>query len=149
MGVRTDILRTLSSWAGLVYNERAYAGPIVRTPASLAGFLIENLNWLAAHAAIADFASEIEDVRHSARACIQDRAPRPNDLGTCVHPGCDQSVCPDRSGQKQSAVRRVSCGAGHSWPITEWLLLAQDIRTAKAGSSRVADAASAPNEEVS
>ncbi|WP_055477905.1 hypothetical protein [Sphaerimonospora mesophila] len=131
--VRSDIIGVLSSWCGLVAQERGVAAPGPRSADVLAAFLDGHLAWLARHPAARDFAAEIRRLAEKARAAIERGSGRPRPLGPCDRPECGQIVYAARLSDGR---RQVRCDGGHVWQPHEWLSLSLRIDQAAAGELR-------------
>ncbi|MGK5449338.1 hypothetical protein [Streptomyces radiopugnans] len=132
VSVRSDVLAVLTSWTGMVADERAVpAPPDARVP-SLVGFLEANLDWLLGHPAGADFAGETAEL-NAALCAVLDREPAPRDreVGTCAVPGCGRVVRATSAGRRPE----VRCEAGHMWQARHWLLLGRPPAAASASSA--------------
>ncbi len=131
---RSDMFRTLVSYAGMVVNERGVTGPDQREILRLAAFLTVHADWLAAHTTATDIASEIANLVKSAHAAINPNLVTRIELGLCGQPGCDQTVYAVVRTEDELSPTQVSCEAGHVWPPHRWLLLGRTIEQARAAS---------------
>ncbi|MBR7831781.1 hypothetical protein KDL01_00830 [Actinospica durhamensis] len=127
LALRTDIVRVLSLWSDLVLAERPGAAAPRREPAALAGFLASQLDWLAAHPAAEDFATEVGLLAEAAREHVESKSAPRQEIGTCVHPGCQAAVFAYlvAAGGSSAGVR---CAAGHTWAVAQWLMLSQRLQ---------------------
>ncbi|MDV6011621.1 hypothetical protein [Haloechinothrix sp. LS1_15] len=134
VAARSDIVDLLTSWSSLVSEDREVAPPADREVPTLASFLASHLDWLAAHAAAADFVAELTHLRGVARQVIQPGDRLTLEIGPCPRPGCGWPVrAMTRSADGMPP--RVGCEAGHTWHPDQWLLL--DGRTGhRSGSGR-------------
>lgn len=128
---RSDIVSLLASWAAMVADERQCTKPDRRDVPFLVKFLIRHQEWLLAHSVATDFADELAETVDRAR-----RASRPNpgrhlELGNCVEEGCGERLSVTRDVKGGHPVR-IQCGAGHAWHPSDWLILAQRLRSAPA-----------------
>lgn len=128
---RSDMLRILASWSGMVVDERGVTGPDQREIRHLASFLTTHADWLAAHTTAADIAGEIADLVKSARDAINPNTTTWMELGPCGQPGCEQTVRAVVRAENDLLPARVSCEAGHVWPPHQWLLLGRRIAQAR------------------
>lgn len=129
--VRSDMIGLLSSWCGLVVDERGVSKPDHLDIRQLTGFLAIHLEWLTAHAVAPDFADEIAGLAKAAREVVRPDAVIRMDLGPCVQPGCGRTVhalTRDEDGQE---LYRVSCEAGHVWRPDQWLVLSSRLEQAR------------------
>lgn len=123
LDTRHRIHALLESWSKMVVDELGTTPP-PRTVPHLARFLRRHLRWLAAQPAAVDFADEIESLVVELRQTLD---PEPGNLHAlirkCVVDGCAGTISPSVRSGRSSAGRLISCSAGHSWEIREWLSL--------------------------
>jgi hypothetical protein len=127
MAVRSDTIRVLCSWCGMVADERGVAGPSGPDVRMLASFLRAHLDWLAGHTAAADFAGEIAGLAADLRQVLSPAQVRTIDLAVCARDGCGRSVRASISTVNQRPVPQVRCDAGHTWQPTQWLDLRHQL----------------------
>lgn len=121
--VRSGIVTTLASWSGLVAQERGMAAP-ARTVPVLARWLVEHLEWLAAHPAAGEFSAELHRWVRAARRVTSSGAVRRVPLGTCVESGCGGTLVARTGGPSAGAAEiRCDADAGHRWAEYEWAQL--------------------------
>ncbi|URN12622.1 hypothetical protein LUW77_16020 [Streptomyces radiopugnans] len=131
VSVRSDVLAVLTSWTGMVADERAVPPPDARVP-SLVGFLEANLDWLLGHPAGADFAGETAEL-NAALCAVLDReltpaGPRGGDMcGARLRAGGARDV--------RLPLPEVRCEAGHMWQARHWLLLGRPPAAVSASSA--------------
>lgn len=128
---RSDMLRILASWAGMVVDERGVTGPDQREIRHLAVFLTSHVDWLAAQTTAAALADEIAGLAKSARESINPNTMTRMELGPCAQSGCGQTVHAVVRAEDELLPTQVSCQAGHVWPPHQWLLLGRRIEQAK------------------
>lgn len=128
--VRSAMVEVLASWCLMIVAERGTAGPGQRTVECLAAYLRAHLDWLAAHAAAADFAGEIDQLVKSARDVVGPAAKPDIELGPCATPDCGTVVRATVGHGDESAAYQVICEAGHVWQPGQWLLLRRRIEQA-------------------
>jgi hypothetical protein len=121
--VRSTTISVLASWAGMVAAERAVPGP-EREVRSLAAFLAEHVDWMAAQVTAGDLSGEISRLAASARRVAHFEPARRVSLGTCVHDACDSPMYAKLGAEEDGGVPwRIACKAGHVWPPDQWPLL--------------------------
>lgn len=127
LDARSNIVAILESWAGYVAEELGTTTPPRSVP-HLACFLLLNLEWLAAQPPAADFADEVQGLHTELLRVVEpDRGDRDPLTRQCVVDRCTGTInasphavgAAGSPGQKSS----ISCSAGHSWEIREWLVL--------------------------
>jgi hypothetical protein len=123
VAVRSDTIRVLSSWCGLIVDERGVTGPREPDIALLASFLRAHLDWLVTHPAAPDFAAEIAHLITGAGEVLNPARARVIDLGPCIEEGCAGMVRTSFRPGNQGSAPQVRCDAGHSWPPHLWLRL--------------------------
>ena len=132
VSVRSDIVVTLASWAGLIASERAVTRPARRDVGMLAAFITLHLDWLLRHPAAGDFADEVTALAKTARRAAQPGARIHLDLGKCVQPGCESVMFATTHGEGGAALTgHVRCESGHVWKAHEWLPLAHQLEKTK------------------
>lgn len=124
LDARSNIVAILESWAGYVAEELGIAAP-ARSVTHLACFLLLHLEWLMAQPPAADFAEEIQGLHVELLGVIDPDLNERNPLTRqCVVDSCTGTInaSPQSTGTagKKSS---ISCTAGHSWEIREWLVL--------------------------
>jgi hypothetical protein len=129
MQLRSEISAFLASWAALVVDERGAAGRVGSSPARMAGFLVDHLEWLLAHPAADDFLAELADVTERARAACGAPAAPQLALGECILPDCEATLSGGAGHGSSGAV--VRCAAGHSWEPRHWLEVMAHLRRAR------------------
>ncbi len=123
LDIRHDILAILESWSGIVVEKLGAVAPD-RTVPHLARFLIRNLDWLAAQPPAAEFADEIENLHiESVRAIDPDSGDRSAPVTGCVVDNCQGTINTSPQNTRNAAKSGLSCSAGHSWEMHEWLIL--------------------------
>ncbi|MEU4890669.1 MULTISPECIES: hypothetical protein [Streptomyces] len=120
---RDDMLRVLASWAGAVAAEHGPAGPDRREVHALAAFLVRRLDHLVAHPAAGECAGEVRRVTDAARSAVRPRPVVRRELGPCPVAGCGEPVRAEADADAPVTAHTVRCGAGHSVPPHQWLLL--------------------------
>ncbi|MFJ3671288.1 hypothetical protein ACIPSE_32985 [Streptomyces sp. NPDC090106] len=135
--VRADIVTTLSSWCGVVVEQRRVPTPL-RTVGSLAALLVRHAPWLAAHPAAADFTREVARLVRAARRVAHHEAPRRVTVGRCVAPGCAGRLSTELGDRA-----RIQCDTdpAHSWPGGRWTELRRAMRDTEAARDRWLSAA--------
>ncbi|GAA4227645.1 hypothetical protein GCM10022254_15850 [Actinomadura meridiana] len=125
---RAEILAVLASWSGLVAQQRRLPAPR-RDVALLARFLLDHVDWLAAHPAAGELTAEIARVARSARRTAHREPVRRIVVGPCAAPGC--------GGELTAAIRpghgtRVRCDAdpAHAWDGPQWTGLRREMEPA-------------------
>jgi hypothetical protein len=131
--VRSDIVRVLASWSGLVVGERGVTGPDKREVVQLAGFLDLHLDWLVAHPAAHDFAGEIATLATAARDVIDPGPAFRMELGRCEESGCGRTMYATIGAEDESLRHKVICEAGHVWQPQQWLLLGRRMEQVGSG----------------
>jgi hypothetical protein len=121
---RSAVIAVLSSWSGLVAQERSITGP-ARAVEALAGFLGLHVDWLAAHEAAAEASHEVARLARTARRGAYPNPPRRVALGACVEPGCAGSLTATVRPQDALLPAEISCDANssHRWQTYEWMRL--------------------------
>ncbi|MDO0937285.1 hypothetical protein QQY66_38260 [Streptomyces sp. DG2A-72] len=121
---RSAIVATLSSWCGLVADERGFPVPR-RTPFQLASYLLRSADWLAAHPAAADATREVAGLVAGARRVVQPNPVRRVRLGACVETGCGGELTASVGARRAEPPATVQCDAdpAHSWAGHEWTRL--------------------------
>lgn len=123
LDTRHHIRTILESWSGMVVDKLGTTPPPRSVP-HLARFLSRHLEWLAAQPPAVDFADEIESLVAELRQTID---PEPGDLHAlirkCVADGCAGTISALPQGSKSAGTLHITCSAGHSWEIREWLSL--------------------------
>ncbi|MFG2503216.1 hypothetical protein ACGFSB_34025 [Streptomyces sp. NPDC048441] len=123
LDARNDILAVLGSWSGFVAEKLGTVAPDRFAP-QLACFLVRHLEWLAAQPSAADFADEIEDLHvELLRAIDPETGDRPTHIRACVVDGCPGKINASPQHAGNAGKSSISCSAGHSWDIREWLTL--------------------------
>ncbi|MFF1378813.1 hypothetical protein [Streptomyces sp. NPDC058308] len=119
--VRTSIVTTLGSWAGLVSAQRRVPAP-ERSVSRLAAFLLLHGDWLAAHPAATDAAGEIARLAAAARRVGRGTPVRRVRVGPCVAEGCAGTLVADFRGAGTQACTAIRCEADpeHAWPGELW-----------------------------
>ncbi len=125
--VRSAMVEVLVSWCLMIMGERGVAGPGQRTVECLAAYLHAHLNWLVAHTAAADFASEIDELVNRARDVVGPARKPDIELGPCAAPDCGAVVRAIIGHGGESAAYQVICEAGHVWQPGQWLALRRRI----------------------
>jgi hypothetical protein len=128
--MRSTTVAVLSSWCELIVAERGVAGPESLDVRALAAFLRAQLDWLATHAAAADFAEEIAGLVRSARKVLNPARSQMIDLAPCPRNGCGRMVRASIGAVQHRSVTQVCCDAGHTWPPREWLRLSRLLEQA-------------------
>jgi hypothetical protein len=129
---RAAIVGTLSSWCGLVAEERQVTPP-PRDVAALTAFLRRHAAWLAAHSAAGEAAAELTAVARAARRVVRAEPVQRSHVGKCVEPGCSgQLVAWIRPDAGVSTRTRVDCDAdpNHRWSGDQWTALRARLRAA-------------------
>jgi hypothetical protein len=121
--LREMMIGALSSWCGMVVEERGVAGPGSVKIERLTSYLLAHLDWLAAHPAAADFVAEVCELVATARQVLDPEPGWSIDLGRCVEDGCRETVRARFGTANGSPARQVTCDAGHIWPPSRWLQL--------------------------
>lgn len=127
--VRSDVLRVLSAWSGLVSDERSVPPPAQRRAPDLCRHLIHHLDWLLAHPAAAEFADEITTLNRAVHAALN-RSRQPKvDLTVFRCARCEEPL-EYRQGDVEvtSAASEIRCRSGHTWRPDQWLQLARGAR---------------------
>ena len=125
--VRSDIVRTLSSWICLLVDERSLQRPASLEPERLVETLLNHLSWLLAHPAGADFVEELLGVSRRAHRVLNRAGGSRMELGACTHAGCGAALEflePELGGVRSE----IRCISGHRWPPDKWLHLARHTR---------------------
>ncbi|MFF8608941.1 hypothetical protein ACF06X_23705 [Streptomyces sp. NPDC015346] len=141
--VRSRMRAVLGSWGGLVAQQRSLPVP-PRTVAALAGFLLRNADWLAAHPAAGAVSAEIAAlVRDGHRIAYPDERRRIR-LGACAEPGCTGkltvSVSVGTRGPAGTPEIRCDADADHVWPSERWSALHRAMVGAAPGGQAAAAA---------
>ncbi|MFF2412457.1 hypothetical protein [Streptomyces sp. NPDC058092] len=123
LDARHHLRAVLESWSGVVVEKRGAAPPACTVP-HLARFLLRHLGWLAAQPPAGDFADEVENLVVALRRIID---PGPGGVRTlirrCVADGCAGTISAVSRRGAGARSAPITCSAGHSWEIREWLLL--------------------------
>ena len=127
VAVREDTIRVLSSWCEMVVHEGGVTGPRSLEVGILTSFLHRHLDWLATHAAAADFAEEIAVLVAEAKQVLNPAPVRTIDLGLCTRDGCGRVVRASISIINRGSVPQVRCDSGHAWPPRQWLDLRRQL----------------------
>lgn len=127
VAARGNVIAVLSSWCDMIVKERGVSGPRSRDVRRLASFIESYLDWLATHAAAADFAEEIAGLVRAVRRVLNPAQVRTIDLAPCPREGCGQTVRASISGVQHRLPPQVACGAGHTLPPREWLHLSRRL----------------------
>ncbi|MFD5899734.1 MULTISPECIES: hypothetical protein [unclassified Streptomyces] len=121
LDTRHHIRAILQSWSGLVVDKLVTAPP-PRTVPDLARFLSRHLQWLAAQPSAPDFADEIDALVAELRQTLD---PEPGDLRAlirqCVVGGCAGTISALPRGGGSAGAGPITCSAGHSWELADWL----------------------------
>lgn len=118
LDARSNIVAILESWAGYVADELGTTPPTRSVP-HLACFLLLHLEWLTAQPPALDFAEEIRSLHVELLRVIEPDHGDGNPLTRrCVVESCTGTIV--AAPQKSSS---ISCSAGHSWEVREWLVL--------------------------
>ncbi|MET8690717.1 hypothetical protein ABZV77_41580 [Streptomyces sp. NPDC004732] len=120
--VRTAVLATLGSWAGLVSAQLRVPAP-ERAVGRLCAFLLLHGHWLAAHPAAAEAADEIARLAAAARRVGRGTPPpRRVRVGACVARGCAGTLVADFRGADTQDCTAIRCDAdpAHTWPGERW-----------------------------
>jgi hypothetical protein len=133
VAVRSETIRVLSSWCEMVVDERGVTGPGSLDVRILASFLQAHLDWLAAHAAAAEFADEIAALAADVGQVLNPVQVRTIDLGPCTRDGCGRTVRASISTVNQRPVPQVRCDGGHTWQPRQWLGLRHQLDLAARG----------------
>jgi hypothetical protein len=122
VSVRTEMLGTLASWCRLVSGERGVTAPNELTPHGLVRFLAVHLQWLCGQTIAPDAVDELAGLATRAHEALAPQAPFRVTAGTCLHPGCGQTVhvhSHDEGGTPYAVV----CEHGHEAAPRDWLRL--------------------------
>jgi hypothetical protein len=127
MTARSDVITVLASWATMVADEQRLEGRRRRRlqgqdAASLVAFLQRHLDWLAAHPAVGDFASEVASLVSALRGVLDPDTTANLTVSSCDRPGCAEPVLV-RVGVREPGRHPVSCAVGHRVPPERWLRL--------------------------
>jgi hypothetical protein len=127
--IRSAILTTLASWAGLVTGERRLTPPARDVPA-LTRFLYRHVEWLTRHPAAGDMVDEVRGLKRSARNIAYPDSVRRMVIGGCPDGDCDGELValirPHGDLHPSEIVCTIS--PDHSWPVTWWTRLARQMR---------------------
>ncbi|ROV69876.1 hypothetical protein D3105_03435 [Streptomyces globisporus] len=121
---RSDILKLLRSWAGVLVDERGLPTPGDTVPL-LSALLVRHADWLAAHATAADVSAEFARLVRRTRRVVDPEPLRRVVVGTCVEVNCPGGLTAlIRSHQSQRQTEIVcDVDSSHRWSSQEWLLL--------------------------
>ncbi|MEV7193605.1 hypothetical protein AB0N81_17610 [Streptomyces sp. NPDC093510] len=127
LDARSNIAAILESWAGYVADELGTTPPTRSVP-HLACFLLLHLRWLTAQPPALDFAEEIQSLHVELLRVIDPDRGEGNPLTTrCVMDDCTGTINASPQNARHSGhggkKSSISCSAGHSWEIREWLVL--------------------------
>ncbi len=123
--VRSSIMRALVSWSAWAVKEFEVDRPCSREVSALAQFLVDKLDWLAAHTVAGSLASEMRMLAIAAdRAALGEPPPRRVELGPCAYAGCESVIHSSIPVTGARAGIEVGCDSGHYWPPQQWLSLA-------------------------
>ncbi|MFF9011359.1 hypothetical protein ACF09C_00055 [Streptomyces sp. NPDC014870] len=119
--LRDDIKAVLVGWAALVCEERRVPAP-PRSTGALAGFLTGHAEWLAAHPAGEDLATETQDLVRAAWTMLSGRDERTLVVGGCPRPDCAGNLVAttNRAGVTGEAAVVCSADSGHAWTPAGW-----------------------------
>lgn len=123
---RAEMLAVVSSWAGLVADERPVPVRPRRDMSELCDFLLAHLDWLAGHPAAGEAATELARITEVAGSVTESRSATRVTLGRCAEPNCSGMVYATVGAA--STPGRVSCDFDHLWRPNEWLLLGRRLR---------------------
>ncbi len=126
--VRADIVTTLSSWCGVVVEQRRVPTPL-RTVGSLAALLVRHAAWLAAHPAASDATREVARLVRAAHRVARQEPSRRVTVGECVAPGCPGTLVTEPG---QGARIQCDTDSAHSWPGGRWSELRRAMRSGQA-----------------
>jgi hypothetical protein len=129
--VRSTIVVILASWAALVVDERGVVGPGQRDIRWMVSFLLQHVDWLAAHPAALDFVSEIVELGQVAREVIHPNPVLRLELGPCAQSGCGQMVRAVVRADDEVSPPLVGCDGGHVSSPRQWLLLGRRMARAR------------------
>ncbi|MFE1441647.1 hypothetical protein [Streptomyces sp. NPDC058739] len=128
--IRFAIRSVLSSWAGLVAEERRLPAP-GRDITELTRFLNRHLDWLAGHPAAGELVDEVRALVRTAHAIAYPDTGHRVRIGHCPHRDCDGDLTALIRRRGESHPPRIVCTTtpGHTWPVTWWSTLARQMRT--------------------
>jgi hypothetical protein len=132
--IRSEMMRVLASWAGLVVDELRIGRPPRRDVRALATFLRVYLDWLAEHPAAPEAAAEIAARVSDAENVLAPDAADRVELGPCGQAGCGGVVSIVVRGGDDWTSKTIECDGGHVWPPQQWLMLKYRIEQAGRGS---------------
>ncbi|WP_199930774.1 hypothetical protein [Streptomyces sp. CB02923] len=134
--IRSDILAVLASWAGTVVQARRVTPPR-RTVGALSGFLVRHADWLGAHGAAGDAATEIRKLARRASRVADPAVHRLITVGPCPESGCTGSLqALIRPGVATAAVEiRCRVDPAHRWSGEHLMELKRRIRAAASGTA--------------
>ncbi|MET8168161.1 hypothetical protein ABZT34_28555 [Streptomyces sp. NPDC005329] len=125
---RSEIVKALSSWCGLVADERHVSGP-PRAVEPLAAFLARHIDWLCAHPAAVEATAEVAGLVRTARRVVHTEPVRTVRIGACVIPGCGGelgAVVPVRTPARPVGVQCTE-DVGHTWAGHQWTQLSRTL----------------------
>ncbi|MFD4659814.1 hypothetical protein ACFWP2_29775 [Kitasatospora sp. NPDC058444] len=121
MDLRSRMTETLASWARLVVDETRSPGPRHHGVVSLVDFLRQNIEWLAAHPAAADFDEEVRQLLESCRTVLGPTLERRTPIGVCPEADCHSTLHVIRQADAAARHSSIACDSGHVLPPQEWL----------------------------
>lgn len=119
--VRAAIRGVLASWAQVVVDERAVSRPI-RNVAGMAEFLRRHVDWLGAHPAAAEIASEVGELVTAASELIDSDASWRVVVGKCADPRCTGDLVAWMRPFATAEPSEITCtqNRDHAWPAPGW-----------------------------
>lgn len=140
--VRTDIVKTLSSWCGLVVDQRRVSAP-ARTVAALAAFLALHADWLSGHPAAADLSREVARLVRGAHRVTRAEPVRDVRIGTCVVQGCRGVLRAAVRGSRPAQPLEIHCteDVRHVWAGQQWTQLSRLLESGPESVGRSAERA--------
>ena len=128
--VRARILSVLSSWSGLVAEERRVTAP-ARSVEALVTFLGRHIDWIAAHVAVTEATDEVAQLVRAARRVAYPTPVRRVAIGGCVEVGCGGELMAVVHPQEPLLPAEIRCDVDprHSWLEHHWMQLRHRMGT--------------------
>lgn len=129
---RDSIARVLTSWAVMQAEQLRVSKPRSPQPHVTAHWLLARLDWAAGQEWVADYVTELVDLRKRAHQLLHPSGRRRILLGACPEEGCEGALEASVARTDDLLPSQITCGADpdHTWPTRDWLKLGQRIHGA-------------------